>query len=106
MEAAALIREARKRAGITQAELAALLGTTQSTVARWEAGAVSPTVATLDRIVGACGLMLSAALLPASELDASQIAERLRWTPQERLDYLLEMLDFEERAHSARRLDP
>jgi hypothetical protein len=33
-----------------------------------------------------------------------QIAERLRWTPKQRLDYLLDILAFEERAHRARRV--
>ena len=34
-----------------------------------------------------------------------QIAERLAWTPRERLAYLLDMLEFEERAHRARALE-
>jgi hypothetical protein len=34
--------------------------------------------------------------------DVDQIAERLSWTPAERLRYLVDMLDFEERAHRAR----
>ena len=36
--------------------------------------------------------------------DDDQIAERLRWTPKQRLDYLLDMLAFEERARRARRV--
>jgi hypothetical protein len=38
--------------------------------------------------------------------DLDQIAERLAWTPRPRLQYLLDMLAFEERAHAARRIDP
>ena len=34
-----------------------------------------------------------------------QISERLAWTPRERLAYLLDMLEFEERAHRARALE-
>jgi hypothetical protein len=34
--------------------------------------------------------------------DEDQIIERLRWTPKQRLDYLLDMLAFEERAGRAR----
>ncbi len=34
--------------------------------------------------------------------DRQQIVERLLWTPRERLQYLLDMLAFEERAHRAR----
>lgn len=40
----------------------------------------------------------------AGEVDESQIAERLSWTPRQRLDYLLDMLAFEERAAAARRV--
>ena len=36
--------------------------------------------------------------------DDDQIVERLRWTPKQRLDYLLDMLAFEERARRARRV--
>jgi hypothetical protein len=36
--------------------------------------------------------------------DNDQIVERLRWTPKQRLDYLLDMLAFEERAQQARRV--
>lgn len=38
----------------------------------------------------------------ALDVDDDQIAERLSWTPRERLQYLLDMLAFEERARSAR----
>jgi hypothetical protein len=37
-------------------------------------------------------------------VDADQIAERLSWTPSQRLRYLLDMLDFEDRARHARRI--
>jgi uncharacterized protein (DUF433 family) len=36
--------------------------------------------------------------------DRSQIVQRLSWTPQQRLDYLVDMVAFEERAHRARRV--
>jgi hypothetical protein len=39
------------------------------------------------------------------EVDESQLVERLSWTPRQRLDYLLDMLAFEERAATARRID-
>ena len=40
----------------------------------------------------------------ADHSDDDLIAERLRWTPKQRLDYLLDMLEFEERARRARKL--
>ena len=49
-----LLREARRRAGLTQRELADRLGTTQSSIARMESGVVSPTFATLRSAIEAC----------------------------------------------------
>ena len=36
------------------------------------------------------------------DVEIDQIVERLGWTPRERLQYLVDMLAFEERAHEAR----
>jgi len=47
---------ARQAAGLTQTELAARLGTTQSAVARLERGSVSPTVETLRRLADSLGV--------------------------------------------------
>jgi transcriptional regulator with XRE-family HTH domain len=59
-----LIKEARKRAGLTQAELAARAGTTQSAIARWERSAVDPGFDTVRRLVRLCGFHLEVALHP------------------------------------------
>jgi transcriptional regulator with XRE-family HTH domain len=53
-----LLKEARDRAGLTQRELAQRAGTSQAMVARIERGQQSPSVATLERLVLACGLEL------------------------------------------------
>src|SRR5580704_14847138 len=44
------VRAARRRAGVSQVELAERAGTSQPSIARLEKGLVSPTVITLDRI--------------------------------------------------------
>ena len=49
---------ARIAAGLTQAEVAARAGTTQSAIARLEGGQVSPTVATLRKYAKAVGKRL------------------------------------------------
>ena len=51
------ILKARTEAGLTQAEVAARTGTTQSAIARLESGAAkhSPSIATLQRYAGALG---------------------------------------------------
>ena len=55
MDAASIVRTARRRAGLTLRELAEAAGTSHSTLAAYEAGTKTPTVSTLDRVVAACG---------------------------------------------------
>ena len=94
MDSASLIREARLRAGLTQGELAARLATTQSAVARWEAGGVRPSAETLGEIARACGLELRASLVEADGSDASLVEHALTLTPTERLDQLVRTVAF------------
>jgi len=49
---------ARRDAKLTQAELAAKIGTTQSAIARLEAGQISPSITTLRRYAEATGHQL------------------------------------------------
>ena len=52
------VRGARERLGMTQAELAARIGSTQPAIARLEAGGVTPSLPTLRRIAAALSLEL------------------------------------------------
>ena len=52
------VRAARRRAGLSQVELARRAGTSQPSIARLERGMVSPTVISLDRIARALGAEL------------------------------------------------
>lgn len=61
-----LIRDARGHAGITQRALAEAVGTSQAMIARYEAGEVSPTVRSLERIMAAMGTALRLDALPES----------------------------------------
>ena len=72
-----LIREARRRAGLTQRELAGRLGTTQSAIARLERGATEPTYERVAEAVRACSLELVPELLPADESDWSVASTNL-----------------------------
>ena len=54
----AMVR-ARTAAKLTQAELAARIGTTQSAIARLEGGRLSPSVRTLRRYAEATGMWLT-----------------------------------------------
>ena len=53
-----IVREARRRAGLTQGELAVRTGTTQSSIARLETGATEASLARIDLLVRACGFDL------------------------------------------------
>jgi transcriptional regulator with XRE-family HTH domain len=52
------VRQVREDRGLTQAELAARIGSTQPALARLEAGGVMPSLDTLHRIAEALGLEL------------------------------------------------
>ena len=64
--AATLIRRAREEAGLTQAQLAAKVGTTQSVISRLEdADYAGHTLGTLQRILSALGRNLVLGMEPA-----------------------------------------
>ena len=53
-----MVRYARRRAGLTQRQLAAATGIPQETIARIEAGRVDPRIGTVDRLLEATGMGL------------------------------------------------
>lgn len=59
--------EARKRHGLTQAELAERVGMTQANISRIERGKVSPSLRTLDRLLGAIGETLTIGATPLAD---------------------------------------
>lgn len=59
----ALIR-ARSNAKLSQSQLAEMLGTTQSAIARLEGGSISPSLSTLRRYAEATGARLKIDLVP------------------------------------------
>ena len=95
MIARTLIKEARRRGGLSQAELARRLGTKQPAIARWEAGEVEPSLNALRRALGACGFDLSLRLVPRDDSDDRAIAARLKLSPQDRLRRNQELLETE-----------
>lgn len=56
--------EARRRAGLTQSELADLLSVPQSTISAYERGRREPTVPTLQRMLRGAGFRVELALVP------------------------------------------
>ena len=85
MKASTALRQARRRAGFTQRQLAEVTGVPQSTIGRIEAGHVDPRVGTLDRLLRACGDELDAVARRGEGVDRSLIREELRHSPTDRL---------------------
>ena len=79
-----LVREARKRAALTQAELARRAGTTQSAIARLESGRTSPALEQVERLLRLCGFQLVVELAPYDDSDIVQAEAQLRRTPEAR----------------------
>ena len=63
------VRRLREARGISQAELARRLATSQSAIARLEAGGVDPKLATLDRLSRALGADLVVELRPREPIN-------------------------------------
>jgi transcriptional regulator with XRE-family HTH domain len=81
-----LLRDARRSAGLSQASLAARLGTTQSAVARLETEGANPRTDTLARALAACGRELQLVARPRRpNIDDTQVVERLRLSPGDRI---------------------
>lgn len=80
------LRSARAEAGLTQVRLAALAGTSQPALARYESGTATPTLPTLERLLFACGRQLrieappltAAARATSARGQLGPIADRLR----------------------------
>ena len=85
MRGGQIIREARRRAGLTQRELADRLGTTQSAVARLERGRAEPSFARVTVAVRACGLELGLSVRAADDADWSVASLNLLVGPDERV---------------------
>lgn len=80
-----LIRDARRAAGLTQAQLAARLGVSQSAIAKLEREGSNPTVETLDRVLRPTGHRLqliapawgTATNEPGPSIDVSLVRQHL-----------------------------
>lgn len=91
MTSGELIRSARLRAGLSQAELAKRLDLPVSSIGRWETDTVEPGFSTLRGVLQACGFDVPPVLAPYEpdwELD-TRIEPLRRLAPQERLAKML-----------------
>ena len=85
MDPARTLRDARRRAGLTQRALASRSGVPQPAIARIERGTVVPRVDTLDRLLAGCGQQLGTERRPGLGIDRTSIRALLRLTPAQRI---------------------
>lgn len=85
MNAGRMVRLARRRAGMSQRDVARAAGVPQPNVARVERGSVIPRADTLERLLRATGHRLVAEPRLGIGVDRSMIRDRLRMSPAERI---------------------
>jgi transcriptional regulator with XRE-family HTH domain len=85
-----LIREARLRAGFSQQELARVSGKDRTAIARWEQGAVAPSLDNLVELLRACGFDIPLELVEYDPGPNERIGEIQLLSPERRLDRLIE----------------
>lgn len=90
MWSAILIREARLRGGLTQQELAARSGRERSVIARWEQGAVAPSLEALLEVIQACGFDLPLELAARDDSADERLSKNARLSPERRVQRLLQ----------------
>lgn len=81
-----MIREARRRAGLTQRRLARRAKTSAPTIAAYESGTKSPNLATFTRLIAAAGFTLDARLVATGPFEDRPAHGR-------RLDAVLELAE-------------
>lgn len=70
-----LLRGARQAAGLTQQDVAARAKTAQPAVAAYEAGSRTPSLKTLERLLGACDHEIELVVRPRTRRGAASLAE-------------------------------
>ena len=85
MRSSDLLLTGRRRAGLSQDQLAERLGRPQSTIARWETGQQHPPLESVIEALHACDLELTVGLARYDDSHQSLIARQLLLEPVERV---------------------
>ncbi|MDP9295313.1 MAG: helix-turn-helix transcriptional regulator [Actinomycetota bacterium] len=101
MKGGQFVREARRRAGLTQDQLAARVGLSQPTIARIESGRHSPSFERLTSLVRAAGFDLVVNVVPLDDDNFVLAQQNARRSPDERLQAILSTLEFAEAGRRA-----
>jgi transcriptional regulator with XRE-family HTH domain len=86
---ASLIKQARMRAGLSQAQVAERSGKAKVQIGRWETGDVAPSLDTLMVLVRACGFDLRLTLVSYEPVDDARLLELQRQSPEDRVERML-----------------
>lgn len=105
-KSAILLREARLRAGLSQAALAERSGVHRVQINRYEAGAVAPSLDTLIELVRACDFDLPLELVPRERDDVEGLAALQLLSPERRLERMLERLSERGQPATRKGFDP
>lgn len=92
VKSAALLREARLRAGLSQVALAERSGKDRVSINRYESGGVAPSLDTLIELVRACGFDLPLELVALPPASDDHLGELQRLSPERRLERMLGQL--------------
>jgi transcriptional regulator with XRE-family HTH domain len=92
VKSAALLREARLRAGLSQETLAERTGRNRPQIARWEGGAVAPSLDTLVELIRACGFDLPLELERLEPVADDHLTMLQQLSPERRVDLMLDAL--------------
>jgi transcriptional regulator with XRE-family HTH domain len=90
VRSAALLREARLRAGFSQLELAEVSGKDRTVIARYEQGVVAPSIDTLVELLRSCGFDVPLEMVPYDPGPDERIRQIQMLSPDRRLDRLIE----------------
>ena len=94
MRSAVIVQEARRRAGITQAELGRRVGTTQSAIARVERGTSAPSLERVAELVEACGFELGVSVAAGDDAELASLRRNLELTYDQRWQRTINLARF------------
>lgn len=89
MRIADAIRTARKRAGLTQRDLARRAGVPQSTVGRIESGSIQARANTAEKLLAALGYEFEIEPRTGTGIDRTLIRRMIALSPRQRIDYAI-----------------
>lgn len=99
VRSAAILREARLRAGFSQDELGRVSGKDRTVIARYEQGIVAPSLDTLVQLLRACGFDIPLELVPYDPGPDETMSAIQMLPPVVRLDRMLERRHVPEEDH-------